>query len=156
MTKDKAKAEPELPRVRPISKSVAATATNWRTLVNNIREHLPDIPHLTAEHAEFERLVVRVESSLAEQNTLQGRISVLIRGRVVDLEQGREMRSRLVALLQGRLGSKSESLRLFGLKPRKRSKTRKQIEGEPQMPEPEEPAPEESPPTATPPDIVIR
>lgn len=135
--------DPELPsRIRPISKSVHATATRWRTLANNIRDALPDLPHLAAEHAEFERLVARIESSLAEQNTLQGRISVLIRGRVVDLEQGRELHSRLVTQIQGKLGKKSESLRHFGIKPRKRSKTLRQIEGEPQVPEPEVPEPQ--------------
>jgi hypothetical protein len=150
MTNEKVKTiEPEVPRIRPISKSIAATATHWRTLANNLRDALPDMPHLAAEHAEFERLVARVESSLAEQNILQGRISVLIRGRVVDLEQGRELRSRLTAQLQGRFGSKSEALRQFGIKPRKRSKTRKQIEGEPQVPEPEKPEPENPEPTPT-------
>jgi hypothetical protein len=148
MANEKVKATEPVPpsrNRRAGPKSVAETAREWKTLLTNVRSHLPDMPHLAADLAELERLLASVESSVAEQTDLKGRIGLLARGRVVELEQGRELRRRLVAQLQGRFGAKSEALRGFGIKPRKRSRTMKQIEGEPQAPEPEEPEPEPSP-----------
>jgi hypothetical protein len=157
MAKEKVKAaepEPEpVSRRRPGRKSIAEKASVWKTLASNVRDRLPDMPQLADENAEFERLIGRIESSLVQQNTLRAEIGVLIRSRAVDLELARASRSRLVALIQGRLGTTTEELRGFGLKPRKRSRIRKQIEGEPSPPEPE---PEEPSPTITPPDVVIR
>lgn len=144
MTKEKAKAaEPEVPPRRRPGQSIAGTAGVWRTLADHIRDRLPDMPHLAAEHAELDRLLVRITDSLARQDTLKKEIRMLTRGREVDLELARESRRRLVAMVQGRFGATSEELVGFGLKPRKRNRIRKQIEGEPSPPEPEEPVPEE-------------
>jgi hypothetical protein len=127
------------PKRRPGPRSVPELATRSKALATNLRPHLAEMPHLAALHGELERVVARIEASIAEQDTLAARIRGLITARAEEMLQGRDVRNRLAAQLQGQFGLTSDELRGFGLKPRKRKLRRKPQEEVP-PPEPEEPA----------------
>lgn len=104
-------------------------------LATNLRPYLADMPHAAADHAELEAVLAKVRTSFAEQEVHTRRIAQLIAGRKADMQTAQDLRSRIVATLQGRFGPTSERLLEFGVKPRKRRARPKPKETAP-LPEP--------------------
>jgi hypothetical protein len=122
--------------------SLGETVAKWKQLASNTRLLLTDASsQVAADLARFEELIAKVEGSMAEQNVLSGRATILVQQRKLDVADTRVVRNRMVAHVQSRLGPESEQLREFGLKPRQQ-KTRPRV---PQPGEPEEPEAPEQP-----------
>lgn len=124
--------------------SLGETVAKWKKLASNTRQLLGDAsPQLATDLAMLEEMIAKVEGSMAEQDILSGRATILVKQRGQDVASTRIVRNRVVAHVQARLGPESEQLREFGLKPRQR-KLQARV---PQPVEPEEP---EEPLKATP------
>jgi hypothetical protein len=107
-------------------------------LNSNLKTHLADMPHLQEESAGLDALVTQAKSLDNEQQLLRGRLSEITRLRREAELQGRDLRSRVVAQLQGKLGFKNENLLGFGIPPRKRGRKKqgdlKPVPGDPLSP----------------------
>lgn len=104
-------------------------------LATNLRPYLAEMPHAAADHAELEAVLAKVRTSFAEQEVHTRRIAQLIAGRKADMQTAQDLRSRIVATLQGRFGPTSERLLEFGVRPRRRRGRPKPKATEP-LPEP--------------------
>ena len=129
--------------------SLGETVAKWKKLASNTRLLLADAsPRLATDLALFEEMIARVEGSMAEQDILSGRATILVKQRLQDVASTRLVRNRVVAHVQARLGPENEQLREFGLKPRQqkpRARVPQPEEPEvPEEPEPVKPAPEQS------------
>jgi hypothetical protein len=113
-------------------------------LSSNLKPHLPDMPLLQEESDALDALIVRAKSLGNEQKVLTGRLREITRLRQEAQHESNDMRSRVAALLRGKLGFQSETLIGFGVPPRKRSRKK----AEPKVTPPPAPAP--VPPTGNP------
>ena len=127
--------------------SLGETVAQWKKLSSNTRLLLTVAsPQVAADLALFEELITKVEGSMAEQDVLSGRASILVQQRKLDVASTRVVRNRVVAHVQSRLGPESEQLREFGLRPRQQKSRPRALqpeepEEEPEEPEPAKPAP---------------
>lgn len=106
-------------------------------LSSNLKPHLQEMPLLQEESDALDALIVRAKSLGNEQKVLTGRLREITRLRQEAQRESNDMRSRVAALLRGKLGFQSETLIGFGVPPRKRSR-KKPTASEPT---PTEPAP---------------
>ena len=91
-------------------------------LSSNLKPHLPEMPLLQEESDALDALIIRAKSLGNEQEVLTGRLREITRLRQEAQRESNEMRSRVAALLRGKLGFKNETLLGFGVPPRKRRK----------------------------------
>jgi hypothetical protein len=91
-------------------------------LISNLRPLLAEMPLLQEESNALEALVTRAKSLGNEQEILTGRLREITRLRQEAERESSDMRNRVAALLQGKLGFKNEALIGFGVPPRKRRK----------------------------------
>jgi hypothetical protein len=129
-------AEETQPPRRPGPRSRGELLDHWNALAVNLTNHLDDLPHAAPDLTTFQATLQRIQMSVAESQLLEARKVDLVRIRKEDMRLARDLRNRLVAQVQGKLGTASEMLREFGVKPRKRRFRRK-----PQEEPASEPAP---------------
>ena len=91
-------------------------------LSSNLKPHLPEMPLLQEESDALDALIIRAKSLGNEQEVLTGRLREITRLRQEAQRESNDMRSRVAALLRGKLGFKNETLLGFGVPPRKRRK----------------------------------
>jgi hypothetical protein len=88
-------------------------------LNETLKPKLAEMPHLAQESADIDGLLTEVKSLDREQETLTGRLREIVRLRRAAEKRGYELRSRVAAQIQGKLGFTNENLRAFGITPRK-------------------------------------
>ena len=91
-------------------------------LTSNLRPLLTEMPLLQEESDALEALIARAKSLGNEQKVLTGRLREITRLRQEAQRESNDMRSRVAALLRGKLGFQNENLLGFGVPPRKRSR----------------------------------
>jgi len=88
-------------------------------LNETLKAKLAEMPHLTQESEDIDSLLTEVRTLDREQETLTGRLREIVRLRRAAEKRGYELRSRVAAQIQGKLGFTNENLRAFGITPRK-------------------------------------
>ncbi len=93
--------------------SLGETVATWKKLASNTRLLLADTsPQLATDLALFEEMIAKVEGSMAEQDILSGRATILVRPRKQDVASTRLVRNR-VAVRDGQVAH-GERLRWEG------------------------------------------
>jgi hypothetical protein len=105
-------------------KSIEESLLDWRQMLDNLAPHLDEMPQLRPLHEAFEALLAEAGALQNERYLHASRLREVNRKRRDAHAAGRELRNRVVASLQGALGSKSEQLIEFGVKPRPRDARR--------------------------------
>ena len=101
-------------------------------LSSNLKPLLAEMPLLQEESDALDALVLRAKSLGNEQEVLTGRLREITRLRQEAQRESHDMRSRVAALLRGKLGFKSEALIGFGVPPRKRFRKKPEPQETPQ------------------------
>jgi len=99
----------------------------WRTMADNVAEHLDEMPHLRKLQESLAALVEHAQALLGESQLYESKLRDTNRRRMDAFVAGRELRNRLVASLQGTLGQKNERLIEFGVAPRPRHARRHRL-----------------------------
>jgi hypothetical protein len=94
-------------------------------LTSNLRPLLTEMPLLQEESEALEALITRAKSLASEQKVLTGRLREITRLRQEAQRESNDMRSRVAALLRGKLGFQNENLLGFGVPPRKRARNKR-------------------------------
>ena len=115
-------------------------------LTSNLRPLLAEMPLLEEEAQALEALIARAKSLANEQKLLTGRLREITRLRQEAQRESNDMRSRVAALLRGKLGFQNENLLGFGVPPRKRSR-KKTAPTQPTTPQPTPTGPVPTPPS---------
>lgn len=100
--------------------SYQKTISYCELLNMTLKPQLEELPHLKEESDGLDALIVELKGLDQEQQTLKGRLSEITRLRQEAELRGQQLRSRIAAQLQGKLGFKNENLTAFGITPRKR------------------------------------
>jgi hypothetical protein len=88
---------------------------------------LPEMPHLTDESESLGTLVGELKGLSHEQEDLKARLREMTRRRREAERKSRDLRGRIVAQLQGKLGFTNENLIAFGIIPRKTVRRRRAL-----------------------------
>jgi hypothetical protein len=96
----------------------------WQTMADNMAELLDELPHLRPLHASMSALLARARELQAEHDVHTSRLREVNYKRTVAAREGRELRHRMAALLQGTFGRESQRLLRYGVKPRPRDQRR--------------------------------
>jgi len=114
---------------------------SWILLNDALKQRLPEMPDLAEGQAQLEQLIIEAQSLASRQAVLRGELSKVQRQREEAEAAGEELRQRLFAAVQYKLGFKDEDLRAFGVKPRKRRRKSASPAPAPEAPAPVKPAP---------------
>ncbi len=99
--------------------TLAKLISDWELLNTALQPHLPDMPFLKDKATELEALIAEAKGMDTKQQDLRGSLQETVRQRQ-DLEKrGKDLQSRLAALLRGSLGFDNQTLLGFGVKPRR-------------------------------------
>lgn len=93
-------------------------------LSDTLKVHLDQFPHLVGESQDLDELLGDLKGLSNEQQALKGRSREISRLRLEAEQRSQELRSRIVAQLQGKLGFSNETLLAFGVNPRKTTRRR--------------------------------
>lgn len=115
-------------------------------LISNLRSLLTEMPLLQEEFGALEGLIGRAKSLANEQKLVTGRLREITRLRQEAQRESNDMRSRIAALLRGKLGFQNENLLGFGVPPRKRSRKKTVTPQQPAPTAPTAPVPPASNP----------
>lgn len=127
--------------------SYQKTISHCELLNMTLKPQLEELPHLKEESTDLDALIGELKGLDQEQQTLKGRLSEITRLRQEAELRGQQLRSRIVAQLQGKLGFKNENLTAFGITPRKRVIRRRPNAKPPiDAPEPADPVKAAEPP----------
>lgn len=86
---------------------------------------LGEMPHLKDESEGLDGMIVELKGLSNEQEDLKARLREMTRRRREAEKRSQELRSRIVAQLQGKLGFTNENLIAFGINPRKTVRRRR-------------------------------
>ena len=87
-----------------------------------LKPQLTDMPHLQGESDDIDAFLTEVKSLGNEQEALTGRLREITRLRRAAEQRGTDLRSRVAAQIQGKLGFTNENLLAYGITPRKRER----------------------------------
>ncbi len=93
---------------------------DWQALVDNLKQHLTDMPALAPDHDALAAVVTQAHMLESQQDLHIADLRDVNQQRRVTATQGRTLRSRLATGLKLALGAESERLLEFGIKPRPR------------------------------------
>lgn len=99
--------------------SFQKTISYCELLNAKLRQLLEEMPHLSEESEGLGTTIVELKGLSNEQEDLKGRLREMTRRRREAERRSMELRSRIVAQLQGKLGFTNENLLAFGINPRK-------------------------------------
>jgi len=90
----------------------------WKVLESRLGERLAEVPALAEDHAELQRLIAEAEAleAKAELHRAAAQEATVKRNEIA--VAGEVLRSRMVLVLQYRLGSTNKQLLEFGVRPR--------------------------------------
>jgi hypothetical protein len=89
-----------------------------------LKPQLETLPHLREETEGLDELIGELKELDTEQQALKGRLQEIIHQRQDAERRGQELRSRIVAQIQGKLGFTNENLHAYGITPRKTTRRR--------------------------------
>lgn len=116
--------------------------TDCELLNSTLKPQLTELPHLQDESTGLDTLIVEAKTLLNEQEVLRGRLREITRLRREAELRSQDLRSRIVAQLQGKLGFTNENLLGYGIVPRKRVRKKPETKKPPAAtPAPQTPAP---------------
>lgn len=101
------------------------TVAYCELLSTTLKQHLEEMPHLKDESEGLDGTIVELKGLSNEQEALRGRSREITRLRREAERRSQQLRSRIVAQLQGKLGFTNESLMAFGITPRKTVRRRR-------------------------------
>jgi hypothetical protein len=99
--------------------SVPERIARWKVIATGLIPLLPEMPHLSALHAELNGIISRSEELDARHEALKAETREVNRIREEQATTGDDLRNRLGAAIRTLYGFKSEKLIEFGLKPRR-------------------------------------
>ncbi len=106
-------------------RSLSERFARWQVLVNNLKE-ANLIPHVAEEIAQLEAMLAEARAFQDRQDHFRAQSQELTT-KLTDLaRRGDDLRSRLGANLQGKVGFRNEELIRYGFKPRKLPTRRRQ------------------------------
>jgi hypothetical protein len=117
----------------------------WVLLNDALKQRLAELPEVGEDQALLEQLIREAQGLAGRQAELRGELSKVFRLRREAEGKGEELRQRLTALMQYKLGFKAEDLQAFGVNPRR---PRRRSKGAAPAPGPEASAPDASVPAA--------
>jgi len=123
---------------------------SWILLNDALKLRLAEMPDLAEGQAQLEELINEAQGLARRQEKLRGELAKVFRQRREAEAKGEELRQRLSAAVQFKLGFKDEDLRAFGVTPRKRRRKEAPPQPAPEAPAPAKPA--AAPSTDTPPE----
>jgi hypothetical protein len=97
----------------------AKKITEWELLNTNIKPELPNMPHLQGVSADLDALIVQSKQLDSQQEVARGQFQDSVHQRQALEKKGQTLRQRASSLLKGTLGSESDDLVKFGIRPRK-------------------------------------
>ena len=115
--------------------SLAEKFSRWGVTASNLKEHLEELPHVAADLAEMDGMVLEARTLESQQEALRGQAREISSQLRELAKEGEKLRARLRSHLQAKFGPTSEALRKFGFVPRR---TPRRTRG-PKTPEPEAP-----------------
>ena len=99
--------------------SSAEKFSRWSVTASNLREHLEEMPHVTADLAEMDGIIAEARTLESQQEALRGQARE-VGAQLRELaKNGERLRSRLRSHLQAKFGPTSEALLKFGFRPRR-------------------------------------
>jgi len=116
--------------------SLAEKFSRWSVTASNMREHLEEMPHVTADLEAMERMVAEARALENQQEALRGQAREVSAQLQALAKDGEKLRSRLRSHLQAKLGPTSEGLVKFGFRPRRIPRRSRA----PETPDPQGPA----------------
>lgn len=119
----------------------ATSVDRWELLLARLKETVKDLPGLEPEQQQLEALLLEAKALQQQQEELRASLRKTFRLRQEVEQRGNEMRSRLVAVLQGKFGFKNEDLIGYGIRLRKKPGRKKKGEEPEPVPPPVQPAP---------------
>jgi hypothetical protein len=99
--------------------SLAGKFSRWGVTVSNLRDHLADMPHVTADVTEMDRMLTDARTLESRQEDLRGQAREVGAQLQELVKEGEKLRSRLRSHLQAKFGPTSETLLKFGFRPRR-------------------------------------
>ena len=111
-------------------RSIRESLVDWQQMLDNLAPRLAELPHLLPLHTELAALVAAATALESERSIQEARLREVNHERTVAHTQGRDLRNRLVAGLQGTFGPESEQLIEFGINPRPRNARRRRLSPE--------------------------
>src|SRR5712691_9284060 len=100
--------------------TLAAKVDRWQTLSNNYQPHSDALPHLKDALARFQQVLANAQALRDRLKVLKANTGDTTTQRDSLLTEGDDLFTRLTLGLQSLHGPKSERLREFGLKPRRK------------------------------------
>ena len=97
------------------------------SLHDNLAPRLQEMPHLASDHAALAALLVQARELGGRQDLITGELRSVNQQRVELEKQGRDLRSRMAAILRGTLGLDNADLVKYGIQPRAREIRRKRL-----------------------------
>jgi len=113
---------------------------NWQVTCDAIESELTNFPEVQEHHADLIGFIEEGEALQVQQRGLMAQLRIVNRRRLEVAEAGEQLRMRITAALQAKLGFRNERLIGFGVNPR-RTIRRTTV---PVDPPPETPAPPEA------------
>lgn len=109
--------------VRPMT--YGESVVTWQAMADSVARRLEEMPQLRELHTGLQALIDRALALEAQRDQCNARLRAVNQERRTALAEGRDLRNRVAALLQGYLGLESERLLEFGVTPRKRNPRRR-------------------------------
>ena len=117
--------------------TLAKLISDWELLNTALQPHLTDMPFLKDKATELEALIAEAKGMDTKQQDLRGSLQETVRQRQ-DLEKrGKDLQSRLAALLRGSLGFDNQTLLGFGVRPRRPRKKKTPADAPQPQPQPQ-------------------
>jgi hypothetical protein len=91
--------------------------TNWELSSNNLKPHLPEMPHLQPLIEGLDAIIIEAKEIDSGQEKARAQLRELTRRRQDAERKGQEVRRRINAVLRGSFGFTSEQLIQFGIDP---------------------------------------
>jgi len=105
--------------------SFQKTISFCELLSATLKPQLDEFPHLREESVSLDGVIIELRDLDTEQQALRGRLKEIVHLRQDAESRGQNLRSRIVAQIQGKLGFTNENLYAFGITPRKTTRRRR-------------------------------
>jgi hypothetical protein len=99
---------------------------SWKVIAVGFKPQIELLPLFADRHAELEQVIEEAETLQIRQKALKAELQLLNRRRGELATTGEDLRARLAALVQAEHGFANQKLIEFGVKPRRRSRAKKE------------------------------
>jgi hypothetical protein len=109
---------------------------NWQVTCDAIESELTNFPEVQEHHADLIGFIEEGEALQVQQRGLMSQLRIINRRRREIAEDGEQLRMRISAALQAKLGFRNELLISFGVKPRRTPRRTTPVDPPPEAPAP--------------------